>query len=316
MAMQALSTGSGLTDFLGLAEIPAEAIREVLDLAAYQKRHGRGAGAGALRGRSVALLFEKPSLRTRTTFEVGVHQLGGQPIYLGKDEVQLGVREPIADVARNLERWVDLIVLRTFAHERVLELARYAGIPVINALSDHEHPCQALADMLTLREHLGRLEGATLAYVGDGNNVAHSLLYAAAALGLHLRMATPPGYEPELGVVTRATALAAGSGASIALTNDPAEAVAGAQAVYTDTWTSMGSEHDHARRLVAFADFQVDEALMALAKPGAVFMHCLPAHRGEEVAAAVIDGPRSLVFDQAENRLHAQKALMTLLVQE
>jgi ornithine carbamoyltransferase len=262
----------------------------------------------------VALLFEKPSLRTRTTFEVGIHQLGGHVVYLGKDEVNLGVRETVADVARNLERWVDLIVMRTFAHERVLELASYASVPVINALSDLEHPCQALADMLTLEEHLGKLAGATLAYVGDGNNVTNSLLQAASALGMHIRIATPHGYEPDARIVAQAHHLARQTGGSVYLSSSPVEAVQGAQAVYTDTWTSMGNEADHDIRLAAFDGFRVNADLMYQAAPGALFMHCLPAHRGEEVTDAVIDGPTSVVFDQAENRLHTQKALMSSLV--
>jgi ornithine carbamoyltransferase len=301
------------TDFVSLADLSPQALRDLLDLAAYMKRRGP-LGDQPLRGRSVALLFEKPSLRTRTTFEVGVYQLGGHAIYLGKDEVNLGVRESVPDVARNLERWVDLIVIRTFDHARVNELAVYAHVPVINALSDHEHPCQALADMLTLEEHLGGLAGITLAYVGDGNNVTHSLIQAAAALGLDLRIATPLGYEPDAGVLANAAPLARTTGATITLTHDPREAVRNAQAVYTDAWTSMGSEAQHAGRVKAFAGFQVNAALMALARPDALFLHCLPAHRGEEVTDALMDGPHSAVFDQAENRLHTQKALMSTLV--
>lgn len=311
--MQAAAAGDHLTDFLTLASVPTEVVRGVLERAAAYKRRPQRAGAGPLLGRSVALLFEKPSLRTRTTFEVGVHQLGGHPIYLGKDEVNLGVRETVADVARNLERWVDMVVIRTFEHARVEELAQYAHVPVINALSDYEHPCQALADMLTLEEHLGALSGATLAYVGDGNNVAHALLHAAAACGVNLRIATPAGFAPDSAVVSIARRRAATTGARIILTTDPYEAVDDAQAVYTDVWTSMGSEHAHAQRLAAFAGFQIDDELMNAAAPGALFMHCLPAHRGEEVAASVIDGLHSVVFDQAENRLHTQKALMALL---
>jgi ornithine carbamoyltransferase len=301
------------TDFISLADVGPRALRDLLDLAAHLKRRGPMGDAG-LRGRSVALLFEKPSLRTRTTFEVGVHQLGGHAVYLGRDEVNLGVRESVADVARNLERWVDLIVIRTFAHDQVLELATHARIPVINALTDFEHPCQALADMLTLEEHIGKLAGITLAYVGDGNNVAHALLHAAAALGIHINIATPPGYEPDAAVVSRAAAVAARTGGSVTLSHDPEAAVHGAHAVYTDTWTSMGSEAEHGYRLAAFQGFQVSAGLMAEALPGAIFMHCLPAHRGEEVTAEVIDGPASVVFDQAENRLHTQKALMSSLV--
>jgi ornithine carbamoyltransferase len=322
MMIQEAVPATPLSDMVSLADASPEQLREILHLAAYFKRRGpavyrtrRGTAAeeAPLHGRSVALLFEKPSLRTRTTFEVGIHQLGGQPIYLGKDEVNIGVRETVADVARNLERWVDLVIIRTFDHARVTELAQYAHIPVINALSDHEHPCQALADMLTLEEHLGSLEGATLAYVGDGNNVVHSLLYAAAALGVHFRVATPPGYEPDPVVVAAAAARAAETGASLLVTHDPVVAVSQAQAVYTDVWTSMGAEAEYERRLAAFHGYQVNEGLMDHAAAGALFMHCLPAHRGEEVSTGVIDGLHSVVFDQAENRLHTQKALMAML---
>ncbi|HEY8283587.1 MAG TPA: ornithine carbamoyltransferase [Chloroflexota bacterium] len=313
MVAQAIAPTSTLSDFTGLDGISPATLRDILQLAAYLKRRGRGEPPkdSPLLGRSVALLFEKPSLRTRTTFQVGVRQLGGDAVYLGKDEVNLGVRETVADVARNLERWVDLIVIRTFDHARVLELAEYASVPVINALSDHEHPCQVLADLLTLEERLGPLSGVTLAYVGDGNNVVHSLVYAAAVMGINLRIATPLGYAPDPLVIARAQAQSRGG--SIRLTHDPVEAVSGAHAVYTDSWVSMGQEEQHAARLAAFKGFQVNGALMARARAGALFMHCLPAHRGEEVTDSVIDGPTSVVFDQAENRLHAQKALMSLL---
>ncbi|HWE63187.1 MAG TPA: ornithine carbamoyltransferase [Chloroflexota bacterium] len=313
MIMQAMAPTERLADFISLADVPNGTVHELLRLAAQLKRRGPMAADATLAGRSVALLFEKPSLRTRTTFEVGVHQLGGHPVYLGKDEVNLGVRETVADVARNLERWVDMVVIRTFDHARVVELAQYAHVPVINALSDHEHPCQALADMLTLEEHLGPLAGKTLAYLGDGNNVTHALLHAAAALGVHLRVATPPGYAPDLAVVSAARRRAATTGATISITTDPTQAVDDAHAVYTDVWASMGSEHEREHRLKVFGAYQVDEQLMEHAAPGALFMHCLPAHRGEEVSAGVMDGLQSVVFDQAENRLHTQKALMTLL---
>ncbi len=313
MIMQAFEITEGFADFISHADCTPRALRDLLSLAAHIKREGSLADQ-PLRGRSVALLFEKPSLRTRTTFEVGVYQLGGHAVYLGKDEVNLGVRESIPDVARNLERWVDLIVIRTFDQARVQELARSARVPVINALSDQEHPCQVLADLLTLEEHLGSLSGLTLAYVGDGNNITHSLIQATAVLGLELRIATPPGYEPDDAVVHDALARARTTGAIITLLHDPREAVRDAQAVYTDAWTSMGQEAHHARRVQAFADFQVNAALMARARPGALFMHCLPAHRGEEVTDEVMDGPQSVVFDQAENRLHTQKALLSVLL--
>lgn len=313
MQAQALGPSTVFTDFLGLDGISPLALREVLQLAAYLKRRGPGDALtdSPLHGRHAALLFEKPSLRTRTTFEVGVRQLGGNVVYLGKDEVNLGVRETVADVARNLERWVDVIVIRTADHARVLELAHHANVPVVNALSDYEHPCQALADMLTLEERLGRLTGLTLAYVGDGNNMVHSLAHASATLGLHLRIATPAMYAPDPTVLARAAS--ACRGGSITLFDDPREAVTGAHAVYTDTWVSMGWEQERPARLAAFTGFQVNEALMGYARPDALFLHCLPAHRGEEVTDAVMDGPTSVVFDQAENRLHTQKALLSLL---
>ena len=268
----------------------------------------------ALEGRVLALVFEKPSLRTRVTFEVAMKTLGGDSIFLDCRGEPLGQREPIADVARNLERWVDGIAARTFRHSTVEELARWADVPVINALSDRAHPCQALADVLTLQSVFGRLKGLKLAFVGDGNNVAHSLLLTGAKLGLHVAVATPPSYEPDPEIVATATELARSSGATVRVLNDPEEAVAGAHAVYTDVWTSMGSEHEAQVRRKRFRPYQVTEKLFGKARPDAVFMHCLPAHRGEEVADAVIESPRSVVFDQAENRLHAQKALLWMLL--
>jgi ornithine carbamoyltransferase len=311
--MHAVATTPPLADFLSLAAVTPDTLRGLLADAAYLKR-SRHLAEAPLRGRSAALLFEKPSLRTRTTFELGMYQLGGHAVYLSKEEINLGVRESIADAAHSLERWFDVLVIRTSAHARVLELAEHAAVPVINALSDAEHPCQALADMMTLEEHLGSLHGATLAYIGDGNNVSHSLLHAAAALGMHLRVATPEAYAPSAVIVAQAQRFAVQSGASITVTNDPLAAVEGAQAVYTDTWISMGQEREHSDRLAAFAGFQVNSALMRRAAPGAVFLHCLPAHRGEEVTDDVIDGPCSVVFDQAENRLHTQKALLMNLL--
>jgi ornithine carbamoyltransferase len=256
------------------------------------------------------MLFEKPSLRTRVTFEVGMSQLGGHALYLGSQEVGLGKREAVADVARNLTRWVDAVMARVFRHESLIELAKHASIPVINALSDFEHPCQALGDFMTLHEYKQRLARLTLAWVGDGNNVAHSLLRGAARLGVRMRVATPPGYEPHPAVV----AAARRDGGSIELTHDPGEAVAGADAVYTDVWTSMGQEAEAEARQKVFRSYQVNARLMKRAGPRALFMHCLPAHRGQEVTDEVIDGPRSIVFDQAENRLHIQKAILLALL--
>ena len=270
----------------------------------------------ALLGKQLALIFEKPSLRTRVTFEVGMTSLGGFGVYLDHAKPRLGEREAARDIARNLERWVDGIVARTFSHESVLELANNASIPVVNALTDLFHPCQALADLYTLKEKFGTLPGRTLTFVGDGNNVCHSLMITGAKLGVSVRAATPPGYEPKPEIVAEAKALAAATGAAIEVFNNPLEAVAGAQAVYTDVWASMGQEHAVHLRAQVFAPYKVTEELMAAAGPQAVFMHCLPAHRGQEVSNEVIDSPQSVVFDQAENRLHVQKALLILLLQD
>lgn len=268
----------------------------------------------SLQGRTLALLFEKPSLRTRVTFEVAVKGLGGDAIYYDCRTDPLGQRETVADVARNLERWVECIVARTFRQSTIEELARWAKIPVINALSDRYHPCQALADVLTVKDVFGRLMGIKLAYVGDGNNVAHSLMLTGAKAGLNVAVATPPSYEPDSEIVRQASELALQTGGSVQVSNDPADAVAGAHAVYTDVWASMGSEHEAEARKQRFAPFRVTEELFGKARSEAIFLHCLPAHRGEEVEAAVIDSPRSAVFHQAENRLHAQKALLWLLL--
>jgi ornithine carbamoyltransferase len=270
--------------------------------------------AQALRGRQLAMIFEKPSLRTRVTFEVGMTSMGGFAVYLDHAKPRLGERESIKDVARNLERWVHGIVARTFAHSAVTELAENAEIPVINALTDLFHPCQALADFFTLTEKFGRLKGLKLAYVGDGNNVCHSLMIAGAKLGVSVNIATPPGFAPKADVVEEAKSFARRSGAKICLFHDPVEAVAGVNAVYTDVWASMGQEYAAHLRAQVFAPYRVSEDLMAAADSSAVFMHCLPAHRGQEVSDAVLDGPRSIVYDQAENRLHVQKALLLLLM--
>lgn len=267
--------------------------------------------ADALRGRILSLLFEKPSLRTRLTFEVAAKQLGGDSIL---SVGPVGDREPIKDVARNLDRWTSCIVARTFSQETIEELARWSAAPVINALSDLYHPCQALADVFTLKEHFGDLPGLKLAFVGDGNNVAHSLMLTAARLGVSVAVATPPGYEPNSEIAHTARGLAEQTGARVTVTNEPAEVLQDADAVYTDVWASMGQESQKEQRLKHFAPYQVDEALMRMAKPSAVFMHCLPAKRGEEVADAVIESPQSVVFDQAENRLHTQKALLLMLL--
>ena len=304
-------------DYLSVLDFDAADFERCLQLAAQLKADralGRRAPtADALDGRHVAMLFDKPSLRTRTTFEIGIRELGGQLVALQPD-VALGCREPVADVARNLERWVDAIVVRTFSQAILQEFAAAAArLHVVNALTDQEHPCQAIADFLTLQEHLGQLRGRTIAYVGDGNNVATSLAHAGALVGVHVHVASPEPYQLPHAVVQQATG-AARHGARLRLFTDAADAVAGADAVYTDTWTSMGQEAEaHVRRRV-FAPYQVNEALMALARPGALFMHCLPAHRGEEVTADVFESEASVVFDQAENRLHVQKALLLMLL--
>jgi len=270
---------------------------------------------GTLVGKQIVLFFEKPSLRTRLTFEAGIHGLGGVSFFVDQTQSRLGARESLSDVAHNLERWIDGVVLRTFAHETVTEMARHASIPVINALSELEHPCQAMADMQTLQEHFGDLHNVRLAYVGDGNNVAHSLMLAAASLGASISVATPAGYEPDAEIARAAEQIAALTGATVQVGNDAREAVSGADAVYTDVWASMGQEDEAVERRKIFMPFQVNQKLFSQAAQRAVFMHCLPAHRGDEVTASVIDSPRSVVFDQAENRLHIQKAIMVLLLE-
>lgn len=302
-------------DFLSVLDLTPDGLDRLLDLATtYKRDRGLPLARPPLAGRHIALLFEKPSLRTRITFVVAVRELGGEIIEPPSDVV-FGGRETVEDVARNLERWVSGAVVRTFAQARLAKFAAAAPrLHVINALTDEEHPCQALADMLTLRERLGQLSGRTLTYVGDGNNVAASIAHAGSMLGLHMRFASPPGYELPNHVLEACRAVAR-YGSTIAITKDPFSAVANADAVYTDVWASMGQEQEAARRARVFRPFQVNEALMEGAARGAIFMHCLPAHRGIEVTDAVMDSPYSAVFDQAENRLHAQKALLSLLVE-
>jgi ornithine carbamoyltransferase len=305
----------GTKDFLSILDVRPDEFDRILDLSASMKRDraaGR-TGSQALAGKHVALLFEKPSLRTRSTFVIAVRELGGEVIEPPAD-VAFGSRETVEDVARNLERWVSGAVVRTFAQERLERFAAVASrLRVVNALTDEEHPCQALADMLTLAEHLGSLPGRTVTFVGDGNNVAVSLAHACAMAGVHLRVASPRGFELPSSAVTAAAEVAR-HGATLVLTNDPVDAVRDADAIYTDTWASMGQEDQAEAREQAFQAYQVNEALMAHAQPDSLFMHCLPAHRGQEVTDAVIDSPRSVVFDQAENRLHVQKALLALLM--
>ena len=299
----AISTG-----LLSVADLTSEEIQHLIENAAFLKR-GQKADA-RLKGKTIALLFEKPSLRTRVSFEVAMWQLGGYAIYLSPGEVGLGKRESISDVARTLSRFVDGIVARTFAHQTVELLGRYGTVPVINGLSDYEHPCQALGDLLTILEKKGDLKGLRLAYVGDGNNVARSLLLAAAAAGMDFSIASPAGYELDEPALRHARKLAAQSGAKITTMAEPRHAVENADVVYTDVWTSMGQEAEAEIRRRAFASYQVDSTLLSCAKKGALFMHPLPAHHGEEIAQGLLDHPQSVVFDQAENRLHIQKAIL------
>jgi ornithine carbamoyltransferase len=282
----------------------------LLDLALEVKRSPREFDR-ALAGKSIALLFEKPSLRTRLTFELAIRQMGGNSVFC---EGPIGGREPLKDVARNLERWVNGIVARVFSHSTVAELARWSAAPVINALCDLYHPCQALADVLTVREHFGDLRGRKLVFIGDGNNVAHSLMLTAVRLGMNFGLGCPEGFGPNPEIWAQAEGLAEISGASLEVTHNAAQALDGADAVYTDVWASMGQEKESARRTKAFQPYQVNAELFGLARTDAVFMHCLPAKRGEEVTDQVMDSPRSLVFDQAENRLHAQKALLLMML--
>jgi len=300
-------------DLLSLQELSPPEAEGLLELTGLVKERPEEFHT-ALAGKHLALIFEKPSLRTRVTFEVGVEQLGGRALFIDQTRARLGARESLADIARNLERWVDGVVLRTFEHRTVTEMAAHAAIPVINGLSDLEHPCQALGDYFTLQERFGDLGRVKLAFVGDGNNVCHSLLLAAALLGSRITVATPPGYEPAAEIVRAASEMAARSGGRVELTYDWQEAVREADAVYTDVWASMGEEEEAEERRKIFAPYQVNAELMAQAAPHAVFLHCLPAHRGQEVTDGVMDSPQSLVYEQAENRLHVQKAILLLLM--
>lgn len=302
-------------DLLSLTDLTPAEIDELLSLAIDLKaRRKRGDPTPLLAGKALAVYLEKPSLRTRASFEVGMIQLGGAVTTLRREEVGLGGRESAADVGRVLSRYYDVVVMRTFEHDDVTEVARHASVPVINGLTDLLHPCQILAALLTLREHFGSLSGLRVAYVGDGNNVANSWLLGAAQMGLRLTLACPPGYQPNAVIRTQAEGLARDTGAVLEVVEDPLQGVSGADAVYTDVWASMGQEDEAARRAEVFRPYQVGPELMAQAAAHAVVMHCLPAHRGEEITAEVLEGPRSLVFEEAENRLHAQKALLAFLV--
>jgi ornithine carbamoyltransferase len=301
-------------DFLSIRDFSPEQILHLLDLARQIKSFPT-AYSQALKGKTLAMIFEKPSLRTRVTFDVGIHQLGGFPLYLSPAEINLGKRESIYDVAKNLERMVQGIMIRTFAHSIVEDMAEYAGIPVINGLSDYSHPCQALADYLTILEVKGTVARRKIAFVGDGNNVAHSLMFTGAQLGADVCIATPAGFEPDAAAVAWACNRAAMTGGSCTLTNDAVQAARGADVIYTDVWASMGKESEAEQRRKLFLPFQVNTALFQHAKPDAIFLHCLPAHRGDEVSNAVIDSPNSFVFQEAENRLHVQKAIMLQLME-
>jgi ornithine carbamoyltransferase len=291
-------------------DLTAAELTALLDLASEVKRSPE-VYRTALAGKSIALLFEKPSLRTRMTFELAIQQLGGFAL---ANEGRIGQREPLKDMARNLDRWVNAIVARTFLQSTVEKLAHWSKVPVINALSDLYHPCQVFADMQTMREHFGSTRGLKLAFVGDGNNMANSLMLNAARLGTDFALATPPKYEASEAIIAQAREIGNSTGAKIQVTTDPAEAARGAHAIYTDVWTSMGAENEAAERRTAFADYQVDDELFSHAAPEAIFMHCLPAKRGEEVTDSIVESRRSVVFDQAENRLHAQKALLLMLL--
>ncbi len=303
-------------DLISIHDLSADDVKEILTLAADLKaRQKAGVAHSLLAGKTLGMIFEKSSTRTRVSFEVGMYQLGGQALFLSSRDLQLGRGEPIADTARVLTRYLDGIMIRTYGHERIEELAHYADVPVINALSDLLHPCQALTDLLTIREHKGkRLAGLKMAYVGDGNNMTHSLMYAAAKVGMHFAAATPAGYEPNETVVQNARADAAATGASVTLTHDPKEAVRDADVVVTDTWASMGQEAEHDARTAVFRPYQVNRALLAAADARCIVMHCLPAYRGEEITADVFESFADVIFDEAENRLHVQKAIMTLVM--
>ncbi|MCE7929369.1 MAG: ornithine carbamoyltransferase [Dehalococcoidia bacterium] len=302
--------GSQVRHLLSSGDLSGEEISLLLDLASALKRQPQR----VLEGRQLALLFEKPSLRTRVSFQVAMRHLGGETIYLAPQEVGLGEREAIKDVSRVLSRYVDIVAVRTWGQEIVEEYAQHSAIPVINALTNEEHPCQALADLLTVREKMGRLKGVSLAFIGDGNNVSSSLIVTAASLGMDVRMAAPQGYMPPEPILSEASARAAASGGSLTLVHDPAAAVRGAEVLYTDVWTSMGQEREAERRRIAFAGYQLNASLVALAAPGALVMHDLPAHRGEEITDDVMESPQAIIFDQAENRTWAQAAVVAFLL--
>ena len=304
-------------DLISIHDLEIGEVALILDVAAKLKRkQKKGEPHQYLKGKSLAMLFSKASTRTRTSFEVGFYQLGGHPIYLSDDASQIGRGEPVKDTARVLSRFVDGIMIRTFSHESVIELAKYASIPVINGLTDLLHPCQALTDLFTIQEKMKVLKGRKMVYVGDGNNMAHSLMYAAAKVGMNMVCACPKGYQPDPHVLAEAQEDASHTGCTITVEEDVMKAVKGADVLYTDTWASMGQEEEHEARKKIFAPYQINAELLAAARPEAIVMHCLPAYRGEEITDDVIEGPQSVVFDQAENRLHVQKAIMALLMSD
>ncbi|MGC9348073.1 MAG: ornithine carbamoyltransferase [Anaerolineae bacterium] len=300
-----------MKDFLSLADLTPQAMRDILDLAVDIKEEWRaGKPTPYLERKVLGMIFQKPSLRTRVSFDVAMLQLGGNALYLSPNEIQLGKRESVADVARVISRYVDVVMARVFGHYDVVELARYASVPIVNGLSDYAHPCQGMADFLTILEYKGDFEGLKVAYLGDGNNVSTSLLFGAALLGVDFTIATPKGYELHPAVWAIGEKLATGTGAKLTATYNPIEAAEGADVIYTDTWTSMGQEEEAQRRARVFPPYRVDQEKISHAKEDVIVMHCLPAHRGDEITDAVADGPHSALFDQAENRLHAQKAIL------
>jgi ornithine carbamoyltransferase len=302
-------------DFLSTANLSKKEYLEILDLSKKMKMNPKKY-AKSLQGKSVAMIFEKQSLRTHVTFEVGIKQLGANSVYLTQADISLGKRETVYDVAKNLERWIDAIIIRTYDHKNIVDLAKHCDVSIINALTDHEHPCQAVGDFLTILEHIKTFKGKKLAWVGDGNNVCHSLMLLAAKVGMNFIAATPIGHEPDSEVVQAATREAEKTNVKIELVNDPVASVLNADIIYTDVWVSMGQEAERETKMKAFIGFQVNTELMKKAKPNALFMHCLPAHRGEEVTDEVIDSQQSIVFDQAENRLHTQKAILYTLLKD
>ncbi len=302
-------------DLLSLQDLSGEEVVDLLELTEQLKQDNYQLN-NQLKGKTVALVFQKPSNRTRVSFEVGIFQLGGNCVYLGPTEINLGVRESTADVSKTLSRYLDGIVARTHAHQDVIELAEHSSVPIINGLSDLYHPCQALTDIFSIKEKFGKTEGLTLAYIGDGNNVCNSLLLGCAKVGLNMRIATPPNYEPQKNIIELAEGYAKETNTEITVTNSPQDAVKGADVIYSDVWVSMGQEEESKKRLNDFNGYQINEKLTDLATKDFIFMHCLPAHRGQEVTAEVIDGEHSIVFDQAENRLHTQKAILISLLGE